>query len=63
MIEEKQSGKKLVDLAQECGRYGAKLETLPLSLRVLLENALRREDGESAERIVCRKVEIGRAHV
>ena len=56
MIEEEQSGMKLVDLAQGCARYGTKLETLPLSLRVLLENALRREDVESAEQIVGRKV-------
>jgi len=46
---------KLIDLAAGCERFGADLATLPYSLRVLLENALRRGDMDSAERIATRR--------
>ena len=46
----------LIDLAAGCAGFGAELRTLPYSLRVLLENALRRDDTESAERIARRRV-------
>jgi len=46
---------RVIDLAAGCARLGADLATLPYSLRVLLENALRRGDLESAERIAGRK--------
>ncbi len=55
-IEDNESGLKLVDLTAGCGEFGANLAALPYSLRVLLENALRRGDRKSAERIVRRKV-------
>lgn len=55
-IEDKESRLKLVDLTAGCREFGANLAALPYSLRVLLENALRRGDRQSAERIVRRKV-------
>ncbi len=55
-IEDQESALKLVDLNAGSAEFGADLGTLPYSLRVLFENALRREDRQSAEHIVHRKV-------
>ena len=55
-IEDQESALKLVDLNAGSAEFGADLAPLPYSLRVLLENALRRKDRQSADRIVHRKV-------
>ena len=47
---------ELLDLRRACAELGAALEGLPYCYRVLLENALRRADWESAGRIARREI-------
>lgn len=53
-VETAHSQVNLIDLKAGCRPFDTRLETLPYSLRVLLENALRRGDSQSAQRIAKR---------
>lgn len=48
----------VIDLQSTCAAFGVDLASLPFSLRVLMENALRRGDADSAKAIAARQIGV-----